>query len=193
MGAKKPQLPMGMMPTMPTMPVATPAMKQALNNAKKIASGKATLEMSYGAIGMVCMMAFAYMVISSIGVDTYLKCDTVKGQKTYDNLYKFLSHTLTIALTIPFTLALGRMFKSDLGLWMTFFGLMGVVGASMVVHLTNKCTNSKKSNRQFSYFALPMFIMSLLAGFYLLSKKPKVQAMMAGMTPTAMMPSPMMY
>lgn len=53
MGSKKPQLPMGMMPTMPTMPVATPAMKQALNNAKKIASGKATLEMSYGAIGMV--------------------------------------------------------------------------------------------------------------------------------------------
>lgn len=174
MGSTKPKLPPGVQ-----MPVVTPAMKQALNNAKKIASGKATLEMSYGAVGMVCLMAFAYMVISSIGIDTYMKCDTVKGQKTYDNLYKFLSHTLTIALTIPFTLFLGRMFKSDLGLWMTFFGLMGVVGASMVVSLTNKCKNSKKSNRQFSYFALPMFILSLLAGGYLITKKPKVDVVAA--------------
>jgi len=169
MGSKKPMLP-GYTPALATSPV----MKKALNNAKKIASGKATLEMSYGAIGMVCLLAFAYMVISSIGIDTYLKCDTVKGQKTYDNLYKFLSHTLTIALTIPLTLFLGRMFKSDLGLWMTFFGLMGVIGASMVVSLTNKCKNSKKSNRQFSYFALPMFILSLLIGGFMVTKKPKV-------------------
>lgn len=172
MGSKKPMLPGGY--GFPQAPVVTPAMKQALNNAKKIASGKATLEMSYGAIGMVCFLAFAYMVISSIGIDTYMKCDTVKGQKTYDNLYKFLSHTLTIALTIPFTLFLGRMFKSDLGLWMSFFGLMGLVGASMVVSLTNKCPNAKKSNRQFSYFALPMFIMSCLAGAYMVTKKPKI-------------------
>lgn len=170
MGSKKPMLP----PGYTAVPTTTPMMQKALNNAKKIASGKATLEMSYGAIGLVCLMAFAYMVISSIGVDTYLKCDTVKGQKTYDNLYKFLSHTLTIAITIPFTLFLGRMFKSDLGLWMTFFGLMGVVGASMVVSLTNKCKNSKKSNRQFSYFALPMFILSLLIGGFMITKKPKI-------------------
>jgi len=178
MGSKKPKLPMGMMPTMS---VATPAMKKALTNAKKIASGKASLEMSYGAIGMVCMLAFAYMVISSIGIDTYRKCDNKPKQSSYE----FLTHTLAIALAIPFTLFLGRMFKSDLGLWMTFFGLMGLVGASITVHITNKCKNSKKSNRQFSYFALPMFIMSLLIGGYMITKKPKSQVV--PMTPTTAM------
>jgi len=164
MGSKKPQL---------MTSVVTPAMKQALNNAKKLASGKASLEMSYGAIGVVCMLAFAYMIVASIGIDTYGKCDN----KPKKPMYEFLTHTLTIALVIPFTLFLGRMFKSDLGLWMTFFGLMGVVGASMTVHITNKCKNSKKSNREFSYFALPMFILSLLIGGYLITKKPKQLAM----------------
>lgn len=171
MGSKKSQL-------MPAASVVTPAMRQALNNAKRLASGKASLEMSYGAIGLVCFMAFAYMVISSIGIDTYRKCDN----KPKKPMYEFLTHTLTIALTIPFTLFLGRMFKSDLGLWMTFFGLMGLVGASMTVHITNKCKNSKKSNRKFSYFALPMFILSLLIGGYLVTKKPK--AMVMAMVPT---------
>jgi hypothetical protein len=164
MGSKKPKLPFA------TAPVVTPAMKQALNNAKRIASGKATLEMSYGAIGMVCMLAFAYMVITSIGIDTYRKCDN----KPKKSAYEFLTHTLAIALAIPFTLFLGRMFKSDLGLWMTFFGLMGLIGASITVHINNKCKNAKKSNRQFSYFALPMFIMSLLVGGFMITKKPKV-------------------
>jgi len=144
-------------------------MRSALKNAKQIASGRASLEMSYGAIALVCFMAFAYMVISSIGIDTYKKCD----KKPKETMYAFLTHTLTIALTIPFTLFLGRMFKSDVGLWMSFFGLMGLVGASITVHISNKCKNSKKSNREFSYFALPMFILSCLIGMYLVRKNSK--------------------
>ena len=59
-------------------------------------------------------------------------------------------------------------------MWMTFYGIMGLI-CSMTVHLTNKCKNATKQSRQFSYFALPSFICTLLIGGFLLTRKAKVK------------------
>ena len=130
--------------------------------AKKIQNGKVDLEISMGALMVLLMCGVFYMVIASIGIDTYAKCDAVKGKKSYENLKLFMSYTLTIAITIPFTLLMAKVFKRDAAMWMTFYGIMGLV-----------C--STKQSRQFSYFALPSFICTLLIGGFLLTRKAKVK------------------
>jgi len=143
--------------------------------AKKLETGKLDLEISMGAVMVLLLCGVFYMVIASIGIDTYAKCDAVKGKKSYDNLKQFMSYTLTIALTIPFTLIMAKMFKKDMAMWMSFYGLMGLICSAMTVHLTNKCKNATKQSRQFSYFALPSFICCLLTGVFLLTRKPKIR------------------
>lgn len=143
--------------------------------AKKLETGKLDLEISMGAAMVLLLCGVFYMVIASIGIDTYAKCDAVKGKKSYDNLKQFMSYTLTIALTIPFTLIMAKMFKKDMAMWMSFYGLMGLICSAMTVHLTNKCKNATKQSRQFSYFALPSFICCLLTGVFLLTRKPKIR------------------
>lgn len=141
--------------------------------AKKIQNGKVDLEISMGALMVLLMCGVFYMVIASIGIDTYAKCDAVKGKKSYENLKLFMSYTLTIAITIPFTLLMAKVFKRDAAMWMTFYGIMGLICSAMTVHLANKCKNATKQSRQFSYFALPSFICTLLIGGFLLTRKAK--------------------
>lgn len=143
--------------------------------AKKIQTGKVDVEISMGALMVLLLCGVFYLVIASIGIDTYAKCDAVKGKKSYDNLKQFMSYTLTIALTIPFTLMMAKVFKKDMAMWMSFYGLMGLICSAMTVHLTNKCKNATKSSRQFSYVALPGFICCLMTGLFLLTRKPKIR------------------
>jgi len=144
------------------------------NQAKRLESGKVDLEISMGALFVLLLCGVFYLVTASIGIDTYAKCDAVKGKKSYDNLSKFMSYTLTISLTIPFTLMMAKVFKKDMAMWLSFYGLMGLICSAMTVHLTNKCKNATKQSRQFSYFALPSFICCMLIGGFLLTRKPKM-------------------
>jgi len=108
-----------------------------------------------------------------MGIQTYNNCSAVKSSKSLTNTKHFLSHTLTMALTIPFTLLAMKSFSKDLAFWMTFYGIMGLVGSSMTLHFTRKCDNAKKSAKNFAGLTLAIFIMVLLGGLFMFSKKAK--------------------
>jgi hypothetical protein len=92
---------------------ATQVASAMYNKAKNIATGKTDLEVSYITVAGILFLGFFYMVISSIGMSIYSKCDAMKGQKVQENLNKYLAATLTIALTIPFTLLVTKLVKNE--------------------------------------------------------------------------------
>ena len=49
------------------------------NQAKRLESGKVDLEISMGALFVLLLCGVFYLVTASIGIDTYAKCDAVKG------------------------------------------------------------------------------------------------------------------
>jgi hypothetical protein len=100
------------------------------NNAKAIASGKVDLEVSWGTVGGILLLGFFYMVTASIGIGVFSKCDSMKGKPVQENLNKYLAATLTIALTIPFTLLVTKLAKNEAGVFMLIYSLMGLVGAA---------------------------------------------------------------
>ena len=150
---------------------ATQAASVMYNKAKNIATGKTDLEVSYTTVAGILFLGFFYMVISSIGMSVYSKCDAMKGQKVQENLNKYLAATLTIALTIPFTLLVTKLVKNEGAFFTLIYSIMGLVGSAAALNWTLKCENVKNSEKNYAAFSTAMFTLTLLVSFFLMRPK----------------------
>lgn len=141
--------------------------------AKGVATGKQDIEISMGAAASILFIGIHYLILSSMGLSTHAGCGSVKSSKMYDNLSKFLSYTLTIAITIPLTLMFQKAFSKDTAAWLAFYGVMGLIGSSITLNLTKKCDNAGKRTEQFAISGVVSYVSVLIAGVFLLMKKPK--------------------
>ena len=149
------------------------------NNARSIASGKVDLEVSWGTVGGILLLGFFYMVTASIGINIFSKCESMKGKSIQENLNKYLVATLTIALTIPFTLLITKLAKNEAGVFMIIYSIMGLIGSAVALNWTLKCENAKEAEKGYSAFSLVLYIITLLASAYVL--KPKAMALSRGL------------
>jgi hypothetical protein len=150
---------------------ATQAASAMYNKAKNIATGKTDLEVSYITVAGILFLGFFYMIISSIGMSVYSKCDAMKGQKVQENLNKYLAATLTIALTIPFTLLVTKLVKNEGAFFTLIYSVMGLVGSAAALNWTLKCENAKNSEKNYAAFSTAMFTLTLLVSFFLMRPK----------------------
>ena len=150
---------------------ATQTASAMYNKAKNIASGKIDLEVSMKTVMGILFLGFFYMVTSSIGMSIYSKCDAMKGQKVQDNLNKYLAATLTIGLTIPFTLLVTKFAKNEGAVFALIYSIMGLVGSAAALNWAMKCENAKKSEKSYAGFSTALFSCTLLMSFFLMRPK----------------------
>ena len=150
---------------------ATQKASAMYNRAKNIASGKIDLEVSGKTAMGILFLGFIYMIISSIGMSIYSKCDAMKGQPVQENLNKYLAATLTIALTIPFTLLVTKFVKNEGAVFALIYSIMGLVGSAAALNWAVKCENAKNSDKTFAGLTTALYTMTLLFSFYLLRPK----------------------
>ena len=141
------------------------------NRAKKLASGTLQLEIKWSTVGLILMMGFLYMIISSIGMSIFAKCEAMKGKPVQENLNKYLAATLTIGLTIPFTLLVLKLVKKELAVFMLIYSIMGLVGSAAALNWTTKCENAKQSEKTYAGMSVALFSMTLLASAWMLRPK----------------------
>ena len=144
------------------------------NRAKNIASGKIDLEVSGMTVMGILFLGFFYMIISSIGMSIYSKCDAMKGQPIQENLNKYLAATLTIGLTIPFTLLMTKFVKNEGVAFALIYSIMGLVGSAAALNWTMKCDNAKQSEKGFAGFSVFLFtstLLTLLISMFLMRPK----------------------
>jgi len=89
----------------------------------------------------------------------------------YDRLFKYMSHSLVAALTIPLTLVLTKMFNNDTGAFMMLYGIMGLIVSMVAVDLTRKCNVNDKLKVMWSRFSLGLHTIVLLIGLFLSARK----------------------
>ena len=150
---------------------ATQTASAMYNKAKNIASGKIDLEVSMKTVMGILFLGFFNMVTSSIGMSIYSKCDAMKGQKVQDNLNKYLAATLTIGLTIPFTLLVTKFAKNEGAVFALIYSIMGLVGSAAALNWAMKCENAKKSEKSYAGFSTALFSCTLLMSFFLMRPK----------------------
>ena len=150
---------------------ATQKASAMYNRAKNIASGKIDLEVSGKTVMCILFLGFIYMIISSIGMNIYSKCDAMKGQPVQENLNKYLAATLTIALTIPFTLLVTKFVKNEGAVFALIYSIMGLVGSAAALNWAVKCENAKSSDKNFAALTTAVYSLTLMFSFYLLRPK----------------------
>jgi hypothetical protein len=150
---------------------ATQKASAMYNRAKNIASGKIDLEVSGLTVMGILFLGFFYMIISSIGMNIYSKCDAMKGQPVQENLNKYLAATLTIALTIPFTLLVTKFVKNEGAVFALIYSIMGLVGSAAALNWAVKCENAKSSDKNFAALTTAVYSLTLMFSFYLLRPK----------------------
>jgi len=141
------------------------------NNAKSIASGKVHLELSCATVSVILLLEFIYKVTASICINVFSKCDAMKGKSIQENLNKYLAATLTIALTIPFTLFLTKIVKNEAAVFTLIYSLMGLIGGAAALNWTLKCPDAKEAEKGYSAFSVVLFTITLLASFFMLRPK----------------------
>lgn len=156
---------------------ASQAASVMYEQAKNIATGKTELEISWSTVMVIAFLGFLYMVVSSIGINIYSNCEAMKNKPVQENLNKFLAATLTIALTIPFTLLIIKLFKNEAAIFTLIYSVMGLVGSAAALNWTVKCDNAKQSEKNFAGITVAIYSISLLMSFYLLKPKGGVRSL----------------
>jgi len=150
---------------------ATQKASAMYNRARNIASGKIDLEVSMTTVMGILVLGLFYMVTASIGMSIYSKCDAMKGKKVQDNLNKYLAATLTIGLTIPFTLLVTKFAKSEGAVFTLIYSIMGLVGSAAALNWTLKCENAKETEKGYAGFSTALFTCTLLLSMFLMRPK----------------------
>ena len=113
----------------------------------KIQTGRLDLEMGYPAILWVILLATGYVIISGSTMTKFKECEEAKKSGHYKSLESLLSHTMTIAITIPVAFLLGQYFNKDATLWTLFYGVMGLIGSVVALDIARKCKKEGKTRR----------------------------------------------
>ena len=138
---------------------------------------KVSVTLNYGLIFMIIAFAMSYLVVASLGIDMFSKCDNLQGDVIQENLNKWLIGTLAVAITIPVTLFLTRMMGSNFtGMTALIFAVMGIIGSSAVLNWSDKCDAHKGDESKKTYGAINMalFVCVLFIALFLLRSKSKM-------------------
>ena len=144
--------------------------EQIYDIAKGVMDGRVDIELPAIAVLAIFILALIYMVTTSISMDVYSRCSTAKENKVYKSLFKYMSHTLVIALTVPMTLLMTKMFSNDTGAFMMFYGILGLIVSLAAVDLTRKCDTNDQLKIMWSRFSLGLHTIVLLIGIFLSAK-----------------------
>ena len=135
----------------------------------QIGNTRETLDISWNTIGIITLLGVMYMVAASIGINVFSKCEKFKGKKMQENLNKILIATLGIALAIPFTLTMTKMFSNEMPVFVLIYAIMGIIGSSIALNWTVNCDGTKKESTTTIGVSLASFIAMLLFGVYLIA------------------------
>lgn len=120
----------------------------------------------------IFVVVMIYMGTGIAGIKTFIECDKVQTSQKWKNIKMFLSHTLTMALTLFFTLLFSKYIKSDGAFFCTVITLVGVIAGAMTIALTRECNDTAdKSARDYGIASIVINIVLMFISIYFMMKK----------------------
>ena len=155
--------------------VRDPKLVNVVNNLK---SGAIETEFGYPQVGLIILLGIFYIAVTALGIDKYNKCEGIQDSEKYQNLKMFMSHTMTIAITIPLVLLLVKFVKNEGGVFTIVYAIMGLTASAIAVDIMRQpeCEDTvKTSDMNFAKLSVGGWLVLLLAGsFFTFKKYPKL-------------------
>ena len=144
----------------------------------KLKTGKIEAEIGYSQVGLTILLGILYVAVTALGVDKYNKCEGIQGSEKYKNLKMFMSHTMTIAITIPFVLLLQKLVTNEGGVFTIIYAIMGITASAIAVDIMRQpeCEDTvNTSDMNFAKLSVGGWLILLLVGsFFMFKKYPKL-------------------
>jgi len=151
--------------------VRDPKLISLVNKLKK---GKIEIEIGFAQVTLIILLGIFYVAITSLGVDKYNKCEGIQDSEKYANLKMFMSHTMTVAITIPVVLLLMKFVNNEGGVFTMIYSIMGITASAIAIDVMGQpeCeANVKDSDKNFATVSIVAWIVLLLAGGFFTFKK----------------------
>ena len=144
----------------------------------KLKTGKIETEIGFAQVGLTILLGIFFVAITALGIDKYNKCEGIQDSEKYANLKMFMSHTMTVAITIPIVLLLMKFVNNEGGVFTMVYAIMGLTASAIAMDVMRQpeCEASvKDSDKNFATMSIVAWILLLLAGsFFTFKKYPKL-------------------
>ena len=144
----------------------------------KLKTGKIETEIGYAQVGLTIILGIFYVAVTALGIKVYNGCEGIQDSEKYANLKMFMSHTMTVAITIPIVLLLMKFVNNEGGVFTMVYAIMGLTASAIAMDVMRQpeCEASvKDSDKNFATMSIVAWILLLLAGsFFTFKKYPKL-------------------
>ena len=145
---------------------------------RKLRSGSIEVEIGYMQVLFTIILGVFFVAITALGIDKYNKCEGIKDSEKYQNLKMLMSHTMTIAITIPIVLLLMKFVKNEGGVFTLIYSIMGITASAIAYNIMSQdeCKdNVEDIDKNFAKLSVGGWLILLLAGsFFTFKKYPKL-------------------
>ena len=145
---------------------------------RKLRSGSVEVEIGYMQVLFTVILGILYVAITALGIDKYNKCEGIKDSEKFQNLKMFMSHTMTIGITVPIVLLLMKFVKNEGGVFTLIYSIMGITASGIAYNIMSQdeCKDYvKDTDKQFAIGSIiGLIVCLLLGGFFTFKKYPKL-------------------
>ena len=130
--------------------------------AQDIAAGTIDLEVSWGTILYLTILAVLNIFVTSMGRNIFSRCNSIQDDETQKRFDKYLEVSTVIGFAIPFTLMITKFVNSEARTFTMLYALMGVIGSASIFNWTQQCNDVKPSEQTYARFSIGMFTFLML-------------------------------
>ena len=141
---------------------------------RKLRTGSIEVEIGYMQVLFTIILGVFFVAITALGIDKYNKCEGIKDSEKFQNLKMFMSHTMTIGITIPVVLLLMKFVKNEGGVFTLIYSIMGITASAIAYNIMSQdeCKEYvKDTDKNFAIGSIVGWIVCLLLGSFLTFKK----------------------
>ena len=130
--------------------------------ARDVATGTIDLEVSWGTIMYLTVLAVLNIFVTSMGRDIFSRCDSIKGDEVQKRFDMYLGISTVVGFAIPFTLMITKFVNGEARAFTMLYALMGVIGSAAITNWTQKCNEIKPSEERYARVSIGIFIFLML-------------------------------
>lgn len=136
------------------------------SRAQDIASGTIDLEVSWGTIMYLLVLAVVQLFISRMGMELFSRCDSIKKDTVQQKFNDYLKTIIGIGFAIPFTLMVTKFANNEAQAFTFLYSIMAIVGSAAILNWTKKCGDVRPSEERTVMASIGLFVSLIFVAIF---------------------------
>lgn len=136
------------------------------SRARDVASGTIDLEVSWGTIMYLLVLALIQLFISRLGMEIFSRCNSIQKDKIQQRFNDYLKAIIGVGFAIPCTLMITKFVNNEAQAFTFLYSTMGIVGSAAILKWCNKCDDVRPSEERTVMASIGLFVSLVFVGIF---------------------------